>query len=223
MKKYLAVWLLLVAGRSYAQSPHPVQAVLVTHYVFDKFYPGKVFLKSGEVSERLLNYNSLTREMIFENGGKYLAIAKPETVDSVVISGRRFIAADKKFYEWIAGTTYPLFADYVSTLQDEGVNTGYGTSSTAAGHSLKNIIGSGMVYALKLPDDYKLSSKVVYYLLKDNEYHKVNNAQQLGKLLPAKKTMINEWVKNNPTDFSKRDDLARLITQLETAMAVPLQ
>lgn len=209
--------MLLVGIHTYAQSPNQVQGAFLTHYVFDKFYPGKVYLRSGEVSDHALNYNALTREMIFESGGKYLAIAQPETVDSVVIAGRRFIAGDKKFYEWIAGKTYPLFADYVATLQDEGVNTGYGNSSTAASHSLKTIIGSGMVYALKLPEEYKVNSKVVYYLYKDKEYHKFNNAQQLAKLLPAKKTLINEWAKNNYTDFSKRDDLARLITQLDTS------
>lgn len=217
MKKLLLLPLLMVGLYAAAQTPNQIQGVFVTHYVFDKFYPGKVYLKSGEASDRSLNYNALTREMIFENGGKYLAIANVETVDSVVISGRRFIVGDKRFYEWIAGKTYPLFADYVSNLQDEGVNTGYGNSNTAAGHSLKAIIGSGMVYALKLPEDYKVISKVIYYAYKDNEYHKVNNAQQLSKLYPDKKAIINEWVKSNRTDFSKREDLARLITHLETS------
>jgi hypothetical protein len=216
MKKILLLPLLFIGFYAFAQSANQVAGVFVTHYVFDKFYPGKVYLKSGEVSERSLNYNALTHEMIFEDAGKYLAIAKPETVDSVIIAGRKFIAGDKKFYEWIAGKNYPLFADYVSNLLDEGVNTGYGNSSTASSHSLKTIIGSGMVYALKLPDEYKVNSKVVYYLYKDNEYHKINNAKQLSNLYPAKKTVINEWVKANHTDFSKRDDLARLITQLDT-------
>lgn len=217
MKKILLLPLLFVVFYSFAQSPNQIQGVFVTHYVFDQFQPGKVYLKSGEVSERSLNYNALTREMIFENAGKYLAIAQPETIDSVVIAGRRFIAGEKKFYEWIAGKTYPLFADYVSNLQDEGVNTGYGNSNTASSHSLKAIIGSGMVYALKLPEDYKVISKVVYYIYKDKEYKKINNAQQLSKLFPAQKALINEWVKSNHTDFSKRDDLAQLVTQLDAS------
>jgi hypothetical protein len=41
----------------------------------------------------LLNYNSLTEEMIFENNGKKLAIGKGELelVDTVFIKDRKFV------------------------------------------------------------------------------------------------------------------------------------
>ena len=216
MKKYLTVWMLLMGMYTFAQSPNQVIGTPMTHYVLDKFYSGKVYMRSGEVADRLLNYHALTREMIFEDRGQYLAIANAKEVDSVILAGRKFIPGDKKFYEWVAGTNIRLYADFVCTIEEEGAAAGYGTNSnTTASNALTTLIGSGSVYAMKLPDDYKINSKVVYYLYKDNEYHKINNAQQLSKLFPAKKLLINEWVKNNPTDFSKRDDLARLIMQLD--------
>ena len=41
----------------------------VSHYLFPEFTQGVVLMKDGGKNETLLNYNSLTEEMIFENKG----------------------------------------------------------------------------------------------------------------------------------------------------------
>ncbi len=139
MKKLSRFVFLLAAARTQAQSANQVLGSSLSHYVFEQFLSGKVYLHSGEVSERKLNYNALTREMIFEENGQPMAIANPENVDSVVIVGHKFIPADKKFYEWIAGNSYPVFAEYVCTVQEEGVSSGYGSSSnTSASNTMKS-------------------------------------------------------------------------------------
>ncbi|MGD6771263.1 hypothetical protein VQ049_13120, partial [Staphylococcus arlettae] len=53
--------------------------VYLTHYVFDQFQKGKIFFKSGSTQEVSLNYNTLTAEMVYEDGGKYLAITTEST------------------------------------------------------------------------------------------------------------------------------------------------
>jgi hypothetical protein len=215
MKKYIVLLSLLIVMQTYAQSDNKIGGTTIIHYVLDKFYPGKVYMQSCETANRMLNYNTLTKEMIFEEGGKYLAIANPQQVDSVVISGRTFIYADNKFYEWIAGTNNKLYVDYQSTIVEEGVPTGYGNSQTASAHTIKSLVGSGLVYGLKLPDDYKVSTKINYYLIKGKAYEKFANARQLTYILPDKKQRINDWVKNNNTDFNKPADLIALVNQLQ--------
>ena len=215
MKKYITGSLLLIALQVYSQSDSRIGATTIIHYVLDKFYPGKVYLQSGEITDRMLNYNTLTKEMIFEDEGRYLAIANPQQVDSVVVAGRTFIYADKKFYEWIAGANNKLYADYQSTIVEEGVPTGYGNSSTASAHSIRSLVGSGLIYALKLPDDFKVSTKINYYLIKGKRYEKFTNARQLTYILPDKKQHIKDWVKNNNTDFTKPADLIALVNQLQ--------
>lgn len=217
MKKYIACSLLLITLQAYAQSGSKIGGTTIIHYVLDKFYPGKVYMQSGEIISRMLNYNTLTKEMIFEEGGKYLAIANPQQVDSVVVSGRTFIYAhaDRKFYEWVAGTNNKLYVDYQSIIVEEGVPTGYGNSQTAAANTIKTLVGSGLAYELKLPDDYKVTTRLNYYLVKGKEYGKFTNSRQLTSILPDKKQRINDWVKNNNTDFNKPADLIALINQLQ--------
>ncbi|WP_276486057.1 hypothetical protein [Paraflavitalea pollutisoli] len=217
MKKICYLLLLALTQLStQAQSANQVLGSRLSHYVFDQFAPGKVYLHSGEVSDRKLNYNTLTYEMIFDNNGQPLAIANPQSIDSVIIQGRKFIPVNKKFYEWVAGTTYPVYADYIGSVEEQGVSSGYGsTTATSSSNVMKSLHGAGTVYALQLPEEYKVTTKTVYLLRKDNTYTKLSNPQQLGKLVPDKKKWLGEYLKANPVDFNQREEVIRLIKALE--------
>lgn len=74
---------------------------ILSHYLFPEFIQGQVRLKSGTITESRLNYNALTEEMIFENNGKHLAIAKPESIDTIYIQGKKFIPEVKYFMKYL--------------------------------------------------------------------------------------------------------------------------
>ena len=97
MKKYFFVFLFFCNAAAFAQDADNIENS--SHYVFDKFYPGKVYLKSGQVTDQSLNYNTLLNEMIFNSNGRNLAIAEPENVDSIIILSRRFVFVHNKFLE----------------------------------------------------------------------------------------------------------------------------
>lgn len=187
-----------------------------SHYVFDSFYPGKVYLKSRQITDQSLNYNSLTKEMIFNSNGKNLAIAEPENVDSVVILSRRFVFVHNKFLEQLTNTKYKLLKEYKSTIKTEGTSIGYGAKTTTSyTHNLKTLVTQGGAYDLKLPQEYEVITKNVYWIKKrDFTYEKFNNAQQLSKILPDEKNKINEFVKKYNTSFSKDKDVVLLIESI---------
>jgi hypothetical protein len=191
--------------------------VYLSHYVFEKFQKGKVYFKSGSTQEVDLNYNTLTAEMVFDQGGgKYLAMGEPEKVDSVVIAGRVFIPGDKKFYELLCRCVSPLLAEYSSSIKEEGANLGYGmTSNTAAANTLKSLIQSGGAYSLKLPEGFQVIPKQEHWILSGGQYRPANSTRQLNNIFPAKKEFIGHWVKEHHTDFSSNDDLIALIQAID--------
>jgi len=190
--------------------------VMLSHYVFEAFQGGKVFLKGGTTKEVELNYNTLTSEMVFNDGGKFLAMAEPWNVDSVVIAGRVFIPVEKKFYELLARAAAPLFVDYTSTIKEEGSNVGYGTTSTTtASTPLKSLITNGGAYGLKLPDGYEVLPKHGYLIFSGGVYRPANNLRQVTSIFPAKKEFIGHWVKEHHTDFSNNNDMAALVEGID--------
>ncbi len=192
------------------------KAVQVSHYVLDSFTRGKVQLKSGKLYEEFLNYNVLTNEMIFRDGTRYLAIADPAGVDTIFISGSKFIFVNKSFYELLTGTTSPLFIEYTGKIEEPSVSVGYGNASpTTNTTSYTSLVGTGAVYDLKLPDDFKVTPGHNYWIRIDGKYEKVNTPQQLAKVFPAKKNIIKEFIKANNINFSKKEDVIRLVQHLQ--------
>jgi len=192
------------------------QPVALTQYVFNAFSPGIVKMKSGEVSTQSLNYNIVTNEMIFNNNGSYMAIAQPENVDTVFINNRKFIPLNKKFYEILVDEKFPLLLEFTATIHEPGNPIGYGiNSSTNATSNLKSIISSGGSYSLKLPDGYSVIPGYNYWILEDGKLRKAGSDKQLIKIFPDKKDEINDFLKKNNTNFSKREDMILLIQHLE--------
>lgn len=210
----LIIQILLCSSLS-AGAQSNTKLVKLEHYVMDSFASGKVKLKSGQTTNQLLNYNLITKEMIFEQGGQYLAIAHPEDVDTVFINQRKFVPVNKAFYEWLGGSVYPLFAEYTCTIKEPGVQTGFGTSTTTASVSMKALIREGGAYGLKLPDEFEVIPAQSLYIRKDGKFFKLKNEQQLIKLFPDKKEVMRDWIKNNKTNFSRNEDVALLIQQIQ--------
>lgn len=190
--------------------------VQLAHYVFDSFRQGKVLVKSGIVYEQSLNYNILTNEMIFDNGGRFMAISEPINVDTVFISGRKFVPVENKFYELLAKTTLPLFMEFTATIEEPGTSIGYGAStSTGSATSLTTLLKWGHVYDLKLPDDFKVSPGFNFRILKEGKYLKAGSSKLFTIIFPEKKQLISELVKKNHTNFSKINDVILLVQQLQ--------
>jgi hypothetical protein len=211
LKNIFTIAACLVSVHTFAQ-----EAVALSHYVFPVFSKGLVFQKNGSTDEAMLNYNVLSREMIFESSpGQFLALANPEKIDSVVIYGRIFIPVNNEFYELLTRSVYPLYLQYSCTVKEPGNDIGYGMSSvTTASPAIKSLIKSGGAYTLKLPDGFEVVPVYNYWILADGKYEKSNNARQMAAALPGKKEKINELVKKNNTNFSKKQDIVNLVQQL---------
>lgn len=100
------------------------EAVAMRHYVFERFGKGSVLQKNGSSHEAMLNYNVLSREIVFASSpGQCMALAFPEKVDTVFILGRKFIPVDNEFYELLTATKYPLLL-YACTVKEPGASGG---------------------------------------------------------------------------------------------------
>jgi len=210
--KYIVLLCCMVCMRVHAQ-----EAVALSHYVFPAFSKGKVQQKNGSTDDAMLNYNVLSKEMVFESApAHYLALANPEKADTVFILDRKFVPVSNEFYELLATSAWPLFVQYNCTIKEPGNDIGYGMSSvTTASPAVKSLIQSGGAYSLKLPDGFQVVVTDVFWIFKDGKFQKVNSIKQLIAAAPDKKEKINELAKKNNSSFTKRQDVIDLIKQLE--------
>lgn len=215
MKRIFCAILLLNVLVASAQDDN--KNVVSSHYLLVQFFEGKVYMNGGHVNTVPLNYNALTSEMVFMHNGQYLAIANPENVDSVVINGRMFIPVEHKFYEMLTRTPHPLYREYTCAIKEPENSNGYGTVAPSASttDNMRGLWKRDAAYQPNLPADIKIVAKQVYWIKTNDGFRKFSNEQQLKKLFPDKKDQITIWTKNNSTNFSKPEDLALLVQQID--------
>lgn len=142
------------------------------HYLFAEFTQGIILMKNGTKNPFLLNYNSLTEEMILNVKGNMIAIEMPELdlVDTVTIEDRKFFRMNNTFVELIHHSLFDLYAEHKCSMVLPGKPTLYGgTSQTSAATSIKTINSGGRLYDLKLPDDFQIKPYTEYWLKKKRD------------------------------------------------------
>jgi len=112
---------------------------------------------------------------------------------------------------------YELYAEYRCDVKYPGKPAGYGgTSETSSVSTYSGVYSGGVLYELKLPDDFKIKPYIIYWLKKDGEINKFVNLKQLNKIFSDRKDLIKEYISSNKTDFNDRESLIRLIRYLES-------
>jgi hypothetical protein len=191
----------------------------ISHYLFSDFTQGIVLMKNGTENKALLNYNSLTEEMVFKDKGKMLAIGKPQLaqIDTVFIRNRKFFMLNGKFVELILRSTSDLYAEHKCKLIPPGKPAGYGgTSETSAVSSYSSLSSGGRVYDLKLPDDYKIEPYIYYWLKRNDELSKFTSIKQLIKLYDDKAELCKTYTKKYNVKYNNQESIIQFIKYLET-------
>lgn len=189
----------------------------ITHYLFSEFIQGKVLMKKGKINEALLNYNALTEEMIFENNGVKLALAQLEAIDTVFVSGKKFVPLNGKLYDLIYHSKYELYAEHKCKLNDPGKPAGYGTSSQLGAASTYSTYFSGnRVYEMTLPETVETNPYTVYYLKKDGALIKFVSLKFLLKEFPEKSGSAKKFIRENSVSYDDPESLVKLVKFLES-------
>jgi len=216
MKRFYCI---LISGLIFVSSYAQPKYQEITHYLFPEFTQGVILMKAGEKNGTLLNYNSLTEEMIFENNGKKLAIAQRELarIDTVYIKDRKFIALNDKFVEFLYHSKWDLYVEHKCKVKEPGKPVGYGgTSKTTAVNSYSSFYSQGIFYELKLPDGYETNPYSYYWLKKNGELNKFRNMRELKKLYKEKEDLFKPYLKKYGVKYGNQESIIQLIEYLES-------
>jgi hypothetical protein len=209
---YVFVIFMFYAVSAYTQT----NLMPVTHYVFPEFTKGIVLMKDGSKNEAILNYNSLTEEMIFDTRGVKLALSQLEKIDTVYVGNRKFIPKDNSFIELLFKSKYSLFADYKSKMKDPGKPAGYGTTSqTSAITTYSKYFSNGRVYEMQLPEGFETQSSIVYWLDKDGKMDEFLSIRQLSKLFKDKEGDFKTYTKKIDVNYDDQKSIIELIRYLD--------
>jgi hypothetical protein len=180
--------------------------------LFPTFSWGVVTLKTGVKNKAMLNYNTVTQELVFMQKGKYLVLDNPQDIDTVILWNKIFIPFDAAFYELAVTGPVTLFIQHKSYVEQPGYPTGYGAKSQSASpNAVSTIYGASGPINLKLPNDYKVFDDTEFWIRKGETMTKFGSKRQFLKIFPDKENELSKFINKKKTDFNSIPQVLMLV------------
>jgi hypothetical protein len=184
------------------------------------YYPvftnGKVMRKDGSTAEAKLNYNRLVDEMHFIGpSGDTLALSNELTVRYVAVGKDTFLFNDGGYLRIIGNSGRAKLAQkQVWVVSDSRAIGAYNTSNLSSSiTSYTSYNEGGKLYTMTVNADLVLKKIEQFYLGNNSNHFVLATKKNLLMLFPDSDR--NEvYLKENKIDFSKENDLTKLIAYL---------
>ena len=203
---------LILCGFSVFVSAQVTSEGSMPQYLIIQFVSGTIRMKNSQGQTQIMNYNTVTEKMVFIKGDKYYDLINPEMVDTITLEGRKFVPVGKSFYEVLYAGQTSLYIQNKSSLLPPGKPVGYGgTSQVASSDYLSTVSLDGVQWNLKLPSDYTVVPRPVYWIRRGIEWFDFTNEKQFLKLFPDKAGVLKDRIKSDKVKFDKPESIAKLI------------
>ncbi|MEP7318602.1 MAG: hypothetical protein ABI921_07665 [Panacibacter sp.] len=181
-------------------------------YRFESFTTGMLFYKYRKNSTAKFNYHLLTGEMRFiDPGGDTLAIANPDQVSYINISGSLFYY-DHGYLEVIADyDSLQLAVQQKITVDYEKIGAYGQTNTSSAIDNNKTYSDRFNTYSLTINQDAVVRKNFRWFIVDETGKSTAATKSNILKLFDAHKTEINDFIKTNDLKFNKEEDLKKLL------------
>lgn len=179
-------------------------------YLFNEFLPGSVLMKSGEIETAFLNYDANNKNIAFEKNDKYLVLTNLDDIDTIYISYRKFVPAEKKVFEVVLPAKISLLVSYKTKMRPLTATVEHGGAIKKETKEVSNTV-SDTYLNRKYQHNYLLDLKPEYWLVQGKSFYKANNEKQVAKVFPGKAKEIIAFVSDNAIDFTNQNDVVKLI------------
>ena len=183
-------------------------------YQYPAFVDGHVAFRDNIGTDAMLNYNLLSGEMHFINGRDTLAMANELNIRNITINQDTFYF-DKVYLQRVIGSAIASLAKNSRiNLEDIRKASGYGNYTSLGAVSHYNSV-SNSTHTQYLSADRKLTfvTRVSYYI--GDKYNHFLPATKKNVLnVFGNKKELESYITGNKIDFTKEDDLKKLINYI---------
>jgi len=187
-------------------------------YRYQDFADGKAVSKNGTTNSARFNYNFLSGEMEFIRSADTLIIANKKDIKYITVAQDTFYYRNG-YLEIIRSGSFRVFLNQNIVIKDIRKEGAFGTiNRTAASESYSFLITKGFTNDLVPDEDWLLQNTPGYYFSTPAHDYLQFTRKNILLMLPAKKDLINKYLKANKVDFKSRDDLLKLADFLDNLM-----
>lgn len=190
-------------------------------YQFSQFTTGKAEFIGGQTSQARFNYNHIGGHILFIDAKlDTLEIIDKALLKSIII-GEKSYRFDKRFgYAEVLSSYDRAMLGKREVLARIGTEKGgpYGISYTASSVTTYRSYSSDQAQTTKKLNanaEGVFTYRTTHYLIDNNNRFYVPTAGSIRKLYPANRKQIDQYLRENPVNFGKEQDLMRLLEYCE--------
>lgn len=186
-------------------------------YRYPEFIMGRVYFKSGDSSRARMNYNLILGAIQYLDLKDTLAIANDSYVKFIVIEKDTFLINDQLYLEVLNNYKFgKLLVNQRLKFLDEHKVGAYGIASPTQTIESKESLKAESIHQLLINSDVHLSKEKQYYLLNTSNKIVPVAKRSILQLFSKDKKAVEDFIKENNTDFKNEQDLQNLFTYLAT-------
>ena len=189
------------------------EALATSRYLFADFQDARVIVSNGTYQVKM-NYNALTDEMdFFDDSGTLVTLPK-NNVRAIYFGERLFRYSPNGYVELLSGRNldFDLLIHRKFNMVSSKKQGAYGTTSeTTSISSFSQISTESGIKQLSVVEDVTYQKTNIYYLYDGSRYY-VANKSGFKKVFGKQKPDLDNWLKNNPVNYTKEKDIIRLFT-----------
>ncbi len=185
-------------------------------YRYGAFTPGSVSYLNGTISNARFNYNLLLGEMQFiDPKGDTLSLANEHTLKYIKIGEDLFYYDPEHAYLEVIADFNPvkLTRKQMLVMAGSEKEAAYGQSSGVSAIKTYNsyATGNSQLYRFKPKGDVLFNPEVFYFIIDANKRSYKFRRPGVLKVFTRHKKRVEQYLKEQPVDFDKEEDLKRLL------------
>ena len=196
--------------------PFFAQAQIVTDssrfktFLYEHFVNGYVLMKNGAVEEAPLNYNSEDQSIYFIKEGKYMVLSGLESVDTIYLKNKKFIPVKESIYEVISdpSSSTVVYVNYTNIIRPLVATADHNGSVKQTPSQVSNTVTD--VYANGIGKNKSVEIQKHYWIERKKKMYRADSEKQVTKIIPAKASAIEKFVKENNISFFSDADMLKL-------------
>ena len=183
-------------------------------YLLNEFKVCIAIAKGGMPIQEKFNYNCVTQTMEFLSGEDILRLDPINQIDTLYLDGHKMIPYGTRFLEVCYQTVeFSLLIDHKRKMKEDGK---IGAMGIKTQNGVQNVDRRtlGVDYRQDWErgvETYTYQDETSYWLKTGRKMKRFRDMKSLVKILPEKKTQIENYVKEHQTDFSNHQEVLHLL------------
>jgi len=179
-------------------------------FLYEHFKDGYVLMKNGAVEQAPLNYNSEDQSIYFIKDGKYMVLSVLESVDTIYLQNKIFIPVKESIYEIISDPSSPtvVYVSYTNVIRPLVATADHNGAGKQTPSQVSNTVTD--VYANGIGKNKSVEIQKHYWIERKKKMYRADSEKQVIKMIPAKASVIEKYVKENNINFFSDADVLKL-------------